>query len=80
MNKVVLRNYEGMICTYQEPAAYDRIVCDQNCDACKLQLDVQKADESKIVGVAKLLADYDDTTTLIPENNERIDRRDDAAV
>ena len=80
VGKVVLRNYEGVICTYQEPAHYDRIICDENCDACKLVLDTDRADESKVVGVAKLLADYDETTTLTPQNNERMDRRYDDAV
>jgi lysine 2,3-aminomutase len=75
VHKVVLRNYEGMICTYQEPAHYDRIFCNGDCNACKLQLNIDHADESKVVGVAKLLADYDETTTLIPENNYRIERR-----
>ena len=77
VHKVVLRNYEGMICTYQEPANYDRIFCDGDCEGCKLQLNIDRADESKVVGVAKLLADYDKTTTLIPENTARIDRRQD---
>ncbi|MCK9313319.1 MAG: lysine 2,3-aminomutase [Methanocorpusculum sp.] len=80
VGKVVLRNYEGVICTYQEPAHYDRIICDENCDTCKLVLDTDRADESKVVGVAKLLADYDETTTLTPQNNERMDRRYDDAV
>jgi len=80
VHKVVLRNYEGMICTYQEPADYDRIFCNGNCDACKLQLNIDRADESKVVGVAKLLADFDETTTLIPENNDRMERRQDDAV
>lgn len=80
VHKVVLRNYEGMICTYQEPANYERIFCNGDCVSCKLQLNTSHADESKIVGVAKLLADYDETTTLIPENNDRIDRRSDDAV
>jgi lysine 2,3-aminomutase len=75
VHKVVLRNYEGMICTYQEPENYDRIFCDGDCAGCKLQLNIAGADESKIVGVAKLLADYDDTTTLIPANTDRIERR-----
>lgn len=75
VHKVVLRNYEGMICTYQEPADYDRIFCDGNCTDCKLQLNIGRADESKVVGIAKLLADYDDTTTLIPENTDRMERR-----
>lgn len=79
VHKVVLRNYEGMICTYQEPANYDRIFCNGNCDACRLQLNIDRADESKVVGVAKLLADYDETTTLIPENTDRMDRRHDDA-
>ena len=78
VHKVVLRNYEGMICTYQEPADYDRIFCDGDCAACKLQLNIDRADESKVVGVAKLLADYDTTTTLVPENTARIDRRQDS--
>lgn len=75
VHKVVLRNYEGMICTYQEPAHYDRIFCNGNCADCKLQLNLTHADESKLVGVAKLLADYDETTTLVPENTERMERR-----
>jgi len=80
VHKVVLRNYEGMICTYQEPANYDRIFCDGNCNSCKLQLNINRADESKVVGVAKLLADYDETTTLIPENTDRVERRQDEPV
>ncbi len=75
VHKVVLRNYEGVICTYQEPANYDRIFCNGDCSDCKLQLNIDRADESKVVGIAKLLADYDDTTTLIPENNNRLERR-----
>jgi lysine 2,3-aminomutase len=77
VHKVVLRNYEGMICTYQEPANYDRIFCNGDCAGCKLQLNIDRADESKVVGVAKLLADYDATTTLIPANTDRIERRTD---
>ncbi len=77
VHKVVLRNYEGMICTYQEPDKYDRIFCNGECHDCKLQLNIDRADESKVVGIAKLLADYDNTTTLIPENNDRHERRQD---
>jgi len=78
VHKVVLRNYEGMMCTYQEPANYDRIFCNGDCAECKLQLNIERADESKVVGVAKLLADYDETTTLVPQNTDRIDRRPDS--
>jgi len=80
VHKVVLRNYEGMICTYQEPANYDRIFCDGDCAGCKLHLNIDRADESKVVGVAKLLADYDTTTTLIPANTDRIERRNEDGV
>lgn len=77
VHKVVLRNYEGMICTYQEPSNYDRIFCNGDCAGCRLQLNISRADESKVVGIAKLLADYDDTTTLIPKDTDRIERRHD---
>ena len=30
-NKVVLRNYEGVITTYKEPDNYKSIPCDRNC-------------------------------------------------
>ena len=31
-NKVVLRNYEGVITTYKEPDSYEPIFCDRNCE------------------------------------------------
>ena len=34
-NKVVLRNYEGVITTYKEPDNYQPIFCDDNCDDCR---------------------------------------------
>lgn len=75
VHKVVLRNYEGVICTYQEPEHYDRITCDGNCQDCRLQLKMDNADESKVVGIAKLLADFDEATSLVPQDTERVDRR-----
>ncbi|MEN6609450.1 MAG: lysine 2,3-aminomutase [Methanoregulaceae archaeon] len=79
VHKVVLRNYEGMICTYHEPANYDRIFCDGNCTACKLQLNIDRPVSINVVGVAKLLADFDETTTLVPSQTDRMDRREDDA-
>lgn len=76
-NKVVLRNYEGVITTYQEPDSYEPIFCDRNCAACDLQLSLDDADESKATGIQKLLCDHDQTIALIPEGNERHERRDD---
>lgn len=75
VHKVVLRNYEGVICTYQEPDTYDRITCDGNCQDCRLQLKLDTPDETRVVGIAKLLADNDEATTLIPQDTERVDRR-----
>jgi lysine 2,3-aminomutase len=74
-NKVVLRNYEGMITTYQEPENYDNSFCDRNCRDCHLQLKLDHETDRKAVGVEKLLSDWDDTSTLIPENTRRIKRR-----
>ncbi len=76
-NKVVLRNYEGVISTYREPDCYQPVYCDRNCEDCSLQLKLDDADESKAVGIEKLLSDYDETITLVPQDTARIDRRDD---
>ena len=75
-NKVVLRNYEGVITTYQEPDSYEPVFCDRNCDDCRLQLRLDGADESKAEGICKLLADSDSTIALIPRGIERMARRD----
>jgi lysine 2,3-aminomutase len=74
-NKVVLRNYEGVITTYKEPDSYEPIFCDRHCDRCDLLLALSDADEGKSIGIEQLLADHDDTISLIPENNERHERR-----
>ena len=79
-NKVVLRNYEGVITTYKEPDSYEPRMCDRNCDKCDLELNLSKeVDESEAIGIEKLLSDSCDTISLIPENNERIQRREDNA-
>ncbi len=77
-NKVVLRNYEGVITTYKEPDDYDHKMCDHQCDNCTLELNVGERDESKAIGIEKLLSDSSDVISLIPENNERLQRRDDS--
>ncbi|MFT6987116.1 MAG: lysine 2,3-aminomutase [Psychromonas sp.] len=75
-NKVVLRNYEGVITTYKEPDNYESPCCDRNCEPCKLQLSPGEATEYKSIGIEKLLSDHDETITLVPEGNERIRKRD----
>jgi len=74
-NKVILRNYEGVITTYKEPDSYEPIFCDRNCKDCKLQLKLDKAEEVHAIGIEKLLSDYDDAISLTPEKNDRMDRR-----
>lgn len=75
-NKVVLRNYEGVITTYKEPDSYEPTFCDRNCERCDLKLNEDSAEDVyRSVGIAELLNDQDDIISLIPDSNERINRR-----
>lgn len=74
-NKVVLRNYEGVISTYKEPDSYEATFCDRNCRECNLELNLEDAVEQKAIGIEMLLSDYDDTISLIPAKNQRLSRR-----
>jgi lysine 2,3-aminomutase len=69
-HKVILRNYEGVITTYQEPSSYQPIYCNQDCDNCDLELKLNDADEYKAVGIEKLLCDYDELYSLSPQEAE----------
>ncbi len=69
-NKVILRNYEGVITTYQEPSCYHDTVCDLKCDMCNLQLKLHETIEDKTIGISKLLADYNEVITLTPSEEE----------
>lgn len=74
-DKVVLRNFEGIITAYEEPKSYVDIFKNAAFD----QSDKNKlegAEEYKAIGIEKLLSDANDTISLIPENTERIERRD----
>jgi lysine 2,3-aminomutase len=75
-NKVILRNYEGVITTYTEPESYESRFCDRDCENCNLDLKLDEPDEHKAIGIEKLLSDFDKTISLVPDNNERINRRD----
>ncbi len=70
-NKVVLRNYEGVITTYKEPDSYEPVFCERDCDNCKLWLDLEEGNEDKSIGIAQLLSDGDKTISLTPENLEK---------
>ncbi len=76
-NKVVLRNYEGVITSYKEPDSYEPIFCDRNCESCDLQLSLEDADERKSLGIEQLLSDYNKAISLVPASNLRHDRRGD---
>ncbi|MDD4180054.1 MAG: lysine 2,3-aminomutase [Victivallaceae bacterium] len=74
-NKVILRNYEGVITTYKEPDSYEPTFCDRKCDKCDLDLPLGEIDEVRSCGIESLLADYDETISLVPANNIRHKRR-----
>ncbi|NLE10681.1 MAG: lysine 2,3-aminomutase [Actinobacteria bacterium] len=74
-DRVSLRNYEGVICSYVEPANYDRSPCDWRCSDCD-----RSAPETPAVaacGVAGLLRSNDEISALVPDNTERLRRRAD---
>lgn len=74
-NKVILRNYEGVITTYQMPDSYEHTACDLDCKNCNLQLKLNSEEsDRKPIGISKLLCDYEETITLVPENLERDQR------
>lgn len=74
-NKVVLRNYEGIITTYREPDSYHAVACNRDCGTCDLQFDFEERPETKAVGISRLLSDYNEEISLVPENNIRLNRR-----
>jgi lysine 2,3-aminomutase len=74
-NKVILRNYEGVITTYKEPDSYEPVFCDRHCESCTLQLNLEGAEEDKAIGIIKLFRDKEKTISLTPRDNERIGRR-----
>jgi len=73
-DKVVLRNFEGIITTYEEPKYYEDNF--KYFDQVNLGSKLEGAEEYKAIGIEKLLSDSYDTISLIPENTERIERRD----
>ncbi len=75
-NKVILRNYEGIITSYKEPDSYEGFFCDRDCENCHLQLKLEGKEELSSVGIVKILESYDDGISLVPEDTERMTRRD----
>ena len=52
-------------------------MCDRNCEHCDLELDLSEVDETQSIGIEQLLSDSNDTISLIPEDNDRLQRRKD---
>lgn len=75
-DKVILRNFEGIITTYEEPKGYVDIFKTHSFTHLESEKRLEGAEEYKAIGIEKLLSDADDTISLIPENTERIERRD----
>ena len=50
------------------------------CADCKLQLATEAAEEYRAVGIERLLADYDQTISLVPAGNSRLSRRNSSAA
>lgn len=75
VNKLVLRNYEGIMTTYIEPDDYQSTICDNDCEKCTLQVVSTDTDDLETIGIERLLSDANNTIALIPEDNERIQRR-----
>lgn len=79
-NKVILRNYEGVITTYKMPTNYESNDCDLECDKCNLELDLEGKDKDfATIGISKLLCDYEDDITLVPQDLDRTIRNTEAA-
>lgn len=76
-NKVILRNYEGVITTYDEPYEYEHNDCKLDCDNCNLYLKMEAPENVIPVGIKKLLSNSDDAISLIPGGVERMERRND---
>lgn len=75
-DKVVLRNFEGIITTYEEPKTYTDSFKYYNFEEAESKTKLEGAEEYKAIGIEKLLSDAYDTISLIPENTERIERRE----
>lgn len=77
-HKVILRNYEGVITTYQEPTSYKTRECNGQCSDC-LAIPTDERLDEKTIGIAKLLSDQNETITIVPSDNERLNRREEDA-
>ncbi len=74
-NKTILRNYEGVITAYQGPDNYQSRTCNNQCSDC-INISMDDRSEEKLIGIEKLLSDKSDAITIVPCDNERLNRRE----
>lgn len=70
-NKVILRNYEGLMTTYRVPDNYEQNSCNLECDKCNLILQLGEDERERVDGVAELLCDYSKEYTITPKDLDR---------
>ena len=70
--KSILRNYEGIITLYNEPVNFEDPSenCPKSCNLCKQDCNTSPSP----VGLEKLLNDDTEDISLIPEDNQRMER------
>ncbi len=73
-DRVILRNYEGVITTYKEPE-HGGSDCNNDCVNCTRCLDTE-GEKHDLVGIEKLLSNSDKTISLIPQGTRRIEKRE----
>ena len=66
-NKVILRNYKGVITTYEEPDNYKTIHCERNYKESQRSTNSGETNELEAIGIEKLLLDSNDIISLYPE-------------
>jgi lysine 2,3-aminomutase len=66
-----------VITTYKEPDSYEPVFCDRKCDRCTLDFDFEGGVEDNAIGISELLMDSEEKISLIPQSNERYNRRND---
>jgi len=74
-NKVILRNYEGVITTYTEPENYQEPANNRESAEQNSSGDLGNQEDSSRLSVDHLLSDENETISLIPAGNERLERR-----
>jgi lysine 2,3-aminomutase len=70
--KTVLRNYEGVICVYEEPADTN-FECPAGCTYCH-QENKQAGSGGSVIGLQQLIGPHAHEISMVPEGTKRIQR------